>query len=86
MKKLIVCVENWVNRLDERLHSKLDGLSPKMRLVVVFGLLTVFAICTFYMVGTALYRIGKTDGQQIEIEHIKQLDLHSKQDSIKSHK
>ena len=86
MKKLIVCVENWVNRLDERLRCKLESLSPKMRLVVVFGLLTIFAICAFSTLGTALYRIGKTDGQQIEIEHIKQLDLHSKQDSIKSHK
>ena len=86
MKKLLECIKNWRNRLDERLRCKLESLSPKMRLVVVFGLLTVFAICTFYMVGTALYRIGKNDGQQIEIEHIKQLDLHHKQDSINSYK
>ncbi|MBV5283876.1 MAG: DUF3989 domain-containing protein [Paludibacter sp.] len=86
MKELLKCIKNWRNRQDERLRCKLDGLSPKMRLVVVFTLLTVFAICAFYMVGTALYRIGKNDGQQIEIEHIKQLDLHHKQDSINSYK
>jgi len=86
MRKLIEYIKNWRSRQDERLRSKLESLSPKMRLVVVFTLLTVFALCTFYMVGTALYRIGKNDGQQIEIEHIKQLDLHHKQDNIKSHK
>jgi len=83
MKKLLKCIKNWRNRQDERLRCKLESLSPKMRLVVIFGLLTVFAICAF---GTALYRIGKNDGQQIEIEHIKQLDLHSKQDSINAYK
>jgi len=57
-----------------------------MRLVVVFALLTVFALCAFFTLGTALYRIGKTNGQQIEIEHIKQLDLHHKQDGINSYK
>ena len=86
MKKLLKYIKNWRNRLDERLRCKLESLSPKMRLVVVFGLLTIFAICAFSTLGTALYRIGKTDGQQIEIEHIKQLDLHHKQDSINSYK
>ncbi len=86
MKELLKCIKNWRNRQDERLRCKLESLSPKMRFVVIFGLLTVFAICAFFTLGTALYRIGKTDGQQIEIEHIKQLDLHSKQDSINSYK
>jgi hypothetical protein len=86
MKKLLECIKNWRNRLDERLRCKLESLSPQMRLVVVFALLTVFALCAFFTLGTALYRIGKTNGQQIEIEHIKQLDLHHKQDSINSYK
>jgi ribosomal protein L18 len=86
MKYLTKNIKNWRKRQDERLRSKLESLSPKMRLVVIFALLTVFAICAFSTLGTALYRIGKNDGQQIEIEHIKQLDLHHKQDSINSYK
>ena len=86
MKKPLKFIKNWRDRQDERLRCKLESLSPQMRLVVIFGLLTVFAICAFFTLGTALYQIGKNDGQQIEIEHIKQLDLHLKQDSINAHK
>jgi len=80
------CIENWVNRQNERLRCKLDGLSPKMRLAVVLAMFAVFALCALFTLGTALYRIGRSEGRQIEIEHIKQLDLQPRQDSINAYK
>ena len=79
-------IENWVNRQDERLRCKLGGLSPKMKIIVVLAMFAVFALCAFFTLAAALYRIGRNDGRQIEIEHIKQLDLRPKQDSISDYK
>lgn len=61
--------------LTERLKARLDRLSPKARLVTVLSMFAVFAAFALYTFGKAVYDIGKNDGRQIEIEHIKQLEL-----------
>jgi len=60
-------------RIDNRLRSICDGLSPKMRLVMVIGSLVVFAALAVYM---AIDAINFEDNRQLpEMEHIKQLNL-----------
>lgn len=46
------------------------------------GDLYLFALCALFTFGAALYEIGRESGRQIEIEHIRQLDLRQQQDSI----
>jgi len=79
-------IKNWISKQDELLHQKLDGLSPKNKLVVVLALSAVFALCAFFSLGTALYQICRNESQEVKIEHIKQMDLHPKQDSINPYK
>ena len=61
--------------LTEQLKARLDRLSPKARLVTVLTMFSVFAAFALYTFGKAVYDIGKSDGRQIEIEHIRQLEL-----------
>ena len=57
------------------MKARLDRLSPKARLVTVLTMFSVFAVFALYTFGKAVYDIGKNDGRQIEIEHIRQLEL-----------
>ena len=68
--------------LTERLKSRLDSLSPKARLVTVLTMFAVFAALALYTFGKAVYDIGKSDDRQIEIEHIRQLELAPQKRSI----
>ena len=69
-------------KLTERLKARLDSLSPKARLVTVLTMFAVFAAFALYTFGKAVYDIGKSDGRQIEIEHIRQLELAPQKRSI----
>lgn len=64
--------------MEEKLQSYCDSLSPKKRLVSIFVLGSVFGIVSLYFSLSAIYSINKADHEQIKIEHIKQLKLHSK--------
>ena len=62
-------------KLEEHLKARLDRLSPKARLVTVLTMFSVFAVFALYTFGKAVYDIGKNDGKEMEIEHIRQLEL-----------
>lgn len=68
-------------RMEENLQSYCDTLSPKKRLVSILLVGSIFAIVSLYFSFSAIYSINKTDSEQIKIEHINQLKLHSN-DSI----
>lgn len=57
------------------MKARLDRLSPKARLVTVLTMFSVFAVFALYTFGKAVYDIGKNDGKEMEIEHIRQLEL-----------
>lgn len=67
--------ENWLRGLCER-------ITPEKRLVVLMIMFVLFAFCSIYIFVSAIYNIGKYEGKQIEIEHIKMLEL-QRVDSIK---
>lgn len=79
MRKLIERLGKWTDNQDERLRAWLEALPQRTKLAAV---LVIFALCALFTFGTALYEIGRESGRQIEIEHIRQLDLRQRQDSI----
>jgi len=64
--------------MEEQLQSYCDSLSPKKRLVSIVVLGSVFGIISLYFSLSSIYSINKADHEQIKIEHINQLKLHSK--------
>lgn len=82
MRKLAERVRDWTHGQDERLRLRLEALPQRTKLAIVLVIFAFFAVCALFTFGAALYQIGKENGRQIEIEHIKQLDLPQKQDSI----
>ncbi|WP_417173392.1 TraL conjugative transposon family protein [Alistipes finegoldii] len=80
MRKLIGRLNALANKQDERFRCWLEALPQRMKIIIVLSILSLFALCALFSIGAACYRIGRERG--IEIEHIKQLDLPQKQDSI----
>ena len=79
-------VRDWTDKQDERLRRKLEALPQRTKLAVVLVIFTFFAGCALFTFGTALYQIGRENGRQIEIEHIRELNLPQKQNSINLYK
>lgn len=71
-------IQDWV---DEKLRRMCGRITPEKRLVVLLGMFAIFGIMSIYIFLSAIYNIGKNEGRQIEIEHIKMLELQRK-DSI----
>lgn len=86
MRKLIARVNAWTDRQDERLRQRLEALPLRTKLAVVLVIFAFFTVCVLFTFGAALYEIGREKGRQIEIEHIKQFNLHQEQDSINLYK
>ena len=86
MGKCMKRVRDWTDKQDERLRRKLEALPQRTKLAVVLVIFTFFAVCALFTFGTALYQIGRENGRQIEIEHIRELNLPQKQDSINLYK
>ena len=86
MGKYMKRVRDWTDKQDERLRRKLEALPQRTKLAVVLVIFTFFAVCALFTFGTALYQIGRENGRQIEIEHIRELDLRQRQDSINLYK
>lgn len=80
MRKLIERLHAWTERQDERFRSWLEALPQRTKIIIVLSIFSLFALCALFSIGAACYQIGRERG--IEIEHIKQLDLHREQDSI----
>lgn len=55
-----------------RLRDRLDSLPPRVRLKVMFGL---FALCSLYMIGSAIINFGNGKTSNIEVEHIESVKL-----------
>lgn len=86
MKKLIERLNEWTDRQDERLRVWLAALPERTKIIVVLVIFGVFAIGALFTFGAALYEMGRENGRRIEIEHIRELDLRQRQDSINLYK
>ena len=66
-------------RLSAKVRKVCDDMPHKQRLTVVTVLLSAFILVTFFVFGNACYKMGAGHARQaIEIEHIKQLELPTK--------
>lgn len=86
MENWIKRVRDWVDKQNGRFRAWLEALPQRMKLAAVLVIFVVFAVCALFTFGEALYEIGRENGRQIEIEHIRKLDLRQKQDSINLYK
>ncbi len=76
--KYVRKVQDWV---DDNLRRLCGRITPEKRLAVILTMFVVFGFGSIYIFVSAIYNIGKNEGQRIEIEHIQMLEL-QKQDSI----
>ncbi len=81
IKKIITTVSD---RLENGLRSLLGRITPDGRVVIILVMLFVFGAGSIYMTLSSIYNMGKKSGRQMQIEHIKRLELEHRQkaDSI----
>ena len=73
------------DRIEDGLRSLLGQISPDGRIVVILVMLFLFSAASIYITVSSIYNIGKKSGrEQMQIEHIKRLELEQQQkaDSI----
>ena len=70
--KFIIKAQEWA---DERLRRLAGRITPDMRVVIVLVMMLAFGGLSVYMTVSAIYRIGRSDGRETGIEHIRRLQL-----------
>ena len=75
-------VQDWADaklrHLCGRMTPEIRRMTPEIRLAVILLMLLFFGGFSIYFTVSSIYRIGKEDGETIRIEHIRQLQLQSK--------
>ena len=71
-------VQDWA---DDCLRRMCGRITPGKRLAVILVMFFFFGGLSIYITVSSIYNIGKRDGRQLQIEHIKQYPLHDS-DSI----
>lgn len=71
-------IQDWA---DDSLSRLCGRITPGKRLAVILTMFLFFSIASVYIFVWGIYNIGKNEGQRIEIEHIRLLELQRK-DSI----
>ncbi|MDH6310279.1 hypothetical protein M2451_003131 [Dysgonomonas sp. PFB1-18] len=82
IKDKLTAVRDWV---EDGLRSLLGQITPDGRIIIILVMLFVFGAGSIYMTVSSIYNMGKKSGQeQMQIEHIKRLELEhtQKTDSI----
>lgn len=74
MGKMNIMTGKCAAVLREKLHRRLDTLSPKARLATVAVMSAAFAAGCLYMAATAIAGFGKSE-KELEIRHIENLNL-----------
>lgn len=70
--KFIMKAQAWA---DERLRRLAGRITPDMRVVIILVMMLAFGGLSVYMTVSAIYRIGRNDGRETGIEHIRRLQL-----------
>lgn len=71
-------IQDWA---DDSLRRLCGRITPGKRLAVILTMFLFFSIASVYIFVSGIYNIGKNEGQRIEIEHIRLLEL-QRNDSI----
>lgn len=78
IRRTVTKIQNWA---EEKLRHLCGRITPEKRLAVILVMFVIFGITSLYIFVSAIYQIGKNEGQRIEIKHIEGLKLQQK-DSI----
>lgn len=79
IKKKFLAVKDW---FEDSLRSLLGRITPDGRVVIILSLLFLFGAGSIYMTVSSIYNMGKKKGQQIQMEHIRGVELQQETDSI----
>lgn len=81
IKEKITFVRDWI---EDGLRSLLGRITPDGRIITILIMLFLFGGGSIYMTVSSIYNMGKSKGQQMQIDHIERLELQQKQqtDSI----
>lgn len=63
------------DRADGKLRRLAGRISPDMRVAIILVMLAAFGALSVYMTVSSIYRIGRNDGKELGIEHIRRLQL-----------
>ncbi len=75
MENPIKTIQGKMDGMKGRLRDRLDSLPPRVRLKVVLVMFGLFAMCSLYMIGSALINFGNGKTSNIEVEHIESVKL-----------
>ncbi len=79
IKKKLNAISDWV---DDGLRSLCGRITPDGRIIIILIMLFLFGGGSIYMTVSSIYNMGKRSAQQqMEIEHIKKLELQQKQEA-----
>lgn len=69
-------------RAEQTLRRLCGRLTPGKRLAVIVTMLIFFSALSLFITIYSIYSIGKKNGEMLQIDHIDQLELQLKQDSL----
>lgn len=72
IRKFITKAQDWA---DGKLRRLAGRISPDMRVAIILVMLVTFGALSVYMTVSSIYRIGRNNGKELEIEHIRRLQL-----------
>ena len=75
MENPIKTIQGKMEGMKGILRDRLDSLPPRVRLKVVLVLFGLFALCSLYMIGSAIINFGSSSASNIEVEHIESVKL-----------
>lgn len=75
-------INEWQDRMDDGLRRMCGRLTPGKQLAVTLTMLLGFSALSIYFTISGIYRMGKEEGERLQIEHIRQMKLHQPIDSI----
>lgn len=72
MRRFVVIIQEWT---EQKLRHLCGRITPQKRLAVLLTMFAIFGITSIYVLVSAIYEIGRNEGQRIEIEHIEGVEL-----------
>lgn len=75
-------INEWQDRMDDGLRRMCGRLTPGKQLAVTLTMLLGFSALSIYFTISGIYRMGKEEGERLQIEHIRQMKLHHPVDSV----
>lgn len=75
-------INEWQDRMDDGLRRMCGRLTPGKQLAVTLTMLLGFSALSIYFTISGIYRMGKEEGERLQIEHIRQTKLRLQNDSI----